>query len=91
MGNQVEKENLLPRFRGCESYLQKRNMLIGIHELKYSKEVDENIRPFIEEELEGVYRGLKNNKHKGVYCKKPDPVNYKRIYDEVCQYKNGNL
>ena len=87
MGNQVEKENLLPRFRDCESYLQKRNMLIGIHELKYSKEVDENIRPFIEEELEGVYRGLKNNKHKGVYCKKPDPVNYKRIYDEVCQYE----
>ena len=87
MASDENKKKILPKFKDCKSYLQQRNMLIGIHEIRYSKEVADHIVPHMIAELEGVYKGLKTNKYKGVYCKKPDPVSYKRIYDEVCQYE----
>jgi hypothetical protein len=82
-----DKKKLLPKFEGCGSYLQQRNILIGIHEIRFSKEVLGYLSPHMPDELEGVYRGLKKKKYKGIYCKRPDPVSYKRIYDEVCQYE----
>lgn len=82
-----DKKKLLPKFKDCKSYLEQRNMLIGIHELRYSKVVADYLSPYMIGELEGVYRGLKEEKYKGLYCKQPDSVSYKRIYDEVCQYE----
>ncbi len=90
LGKVVDKETkkvILDKFKDCKSYLQQRNMLIGIHELQFSKELSSALAPHIFSELKGVYRGLKERKFKGVYCKKPDPISYKRIYDEVCQYE----
>jgi hypothetical protein len=87
VGSEAKKKEVLSKFKDCKSYLQKRNMLIGLHEVRYTSEVSAQLAPYMIDDLEGVYRGLKSKKYKGVYCKKPDPVNYKRIYDEVCQYE----